>query len=150
MYVFSSQLRLTKLHITCEGTIEDDGYGMLQVRSRVGENATDRCHFSFQYSVLFSGGALASHSVFSFLCTSLCLKSITDPRHSGHFQPECLLLLKRPLREPLTLPGPGSRPLSLFCSLCRPCSLYADKLARSAFHLLFASSGCKLTVDVHT
>ncbi|CAG13322.1 unnamed protein product, partial [Tetraodon nigroviridis] len=27
----SSQMRLTKLHITCEGTIEDDGYGMLQV-----------------------------------------------------------------------------------------------------------------------
>uniref|UniRef100_A0A674PRL4 poly(ADP-ribose) glycohydrolase n=1 Tax=Takifugu rubripes TaxID=31033 RepID=A0A674PRL4_TAKRU len=24
-------IRLTKLHITCEGTIEDDGYGMLQV-----------------------------------------------------------------------------------------------------------------------
>lgn len=48
------------------------------------------------------------------------------------------------------LPGPGSRPLSLFCSLCRPCSLYADRLARSAFHLLFASSCRKLTVDVHT
>lgn len=29
---FSSQTPLTKLHITCEGTIEDDGYGMLQVR----------------------------------------------------------------------------------------------------------------------
>uniref|UniRef100_A0A8C8DV93 poly(ADP-ribose) glycohydrolase n=1 Tax=Oryzias sinensis TaxID=183150 RepID=A0A8C8DV93_9TELE len=28
---FSSQTRLTKLHITCEGTIEDDGSGMLQV-----------------------------------------------------------------------------------------------------------------------
>uniref|UniRef100_A0A667XU69 poly(ADP-ribose) glycohydrolase n=1 Tax=Myripristis murdjan TaxID=586833 RepID=A0A667XU69_9TELE len=27
----SSQSQLTKLHITCEGTIEDDGYGMLQV-----------------------------------------------------------------------------------------------------------------------
>ncbi|KAK9530253.1 hypothetical protein VZT92_011768 [Zoarces viviparus] len=27
----SSQTRLTKIHITCEGTIEDDGYGMLQV-----------------------------------------------------------------------------------------------------------------------
>ncbi|XP_041672062.1 poly(ADP-ribose) glycohydrolase [Cheilinus undulatus] len=27
----SSQTSLTKLHITCEGTIEDDGYGMLQV-----------------------------------------------------------------------------------------------------------------------
>uniref|UniRef100_A0A3Q3EWT2 poly(ADP-ribose) glycohydrolase n=1 Tax=Labrus bergylta TaxID=56723 RepID=A0A3Q3EWT2_9LABR len=27
----SSQTRLTKLHITCEGTIEDDGCGMLQV-----------------------------------------------------------------------------------------------------------------------
>ncbi|XP_039643441.1 poly(ADP-ribose) glycohydrolase isoform X2 [Perca fluviatilis] len=27
----SSQTRLTNLHITCEGTIEDDGYGMLQV-----------------------------------------------------------------------------------------------------------------------
>ncbi|XP_053270156.1 poly(ADP-ribose) glycohydrolase isoform X1 [Pleuronectes platessa] len=27
----SSQTRLTKLHITCEGTIEDDGSGMLQV-----------------------------------------------------------------------------------------------------------------------
>ncbi|KAK7918589.1 hypothetical protein WMY93_009873 [Mugilogobius chulae] len=27
----SSQKRLTRLHITCEGTIEDDGYGMLQV-----------------------------------------------------------------------------------------------------------------------
>ncbi|KAF7669365.1 hypothetical protein LDENG_00199680 [Lucifuga dentata] len=27
----SSQAQLTKLHITCEGTIEDDGYGMLQV-----------------------------------------------------------------------------------------------------------------------
>ncbi|KAI3365169.1 hypothetical protein L3Q82_010271, partial [Scortum barcoo] len=28
---FSSQTQLTKLHITSEGTIEDDGYGMLQV-----------------------------------------------------------------------------------------------------------------------
>lgn len=27
----SSQTRLTRLHITCKGTIEDDGYGMLQV-----------------------------------------------------------------------------------------------------------------------
>ncbi|KAL7372068.1 hypothetical protein ABVT39_009539 [Epinephelus coioides] len=27
----SSKTKLTKLHITCEGTIEDDGYGMLQV-----------------------------------------------------------------------------------------------------------------------
>lgn len=27
----SSKTQLTKLHITCEGTIEDDGYGMLQV-----------------------------------------------------------------------------------------------------------------------
>ncbi|XP_054454734.1 poly(ADP-ribose) glycohydrolase isoform X2 [Anoplopoma fimbria] len=27
----SSQTRLTKLHITCEGSIEDDGHGMLQV-----------------------------------------------------------------------------------------------------------------------
>lgn len=27
----SSQTKLTKLHITCEGTIEEDGYGMLQV-----------------------------------------------------------------------------------------------------------------------
>lgn len=27
----SSQTQLTHLHITCEGTIEDDGYGMLQV-----------------------------------------------------------------------------------------------------------------------
>ncbi|XP_075313687.1 poly(ADP-ribose) glycohydrolase [Odontesthes bonariensis] len=27
----SSQTQLTKLHIACEGTIEDDGYGMLQV-----------------------------------------------------------------------------------------------------------------------
>ncbi|XP_059181255.1 poly(ADP-ribose) glycohydrolase isoform X2 [Centropristis striata] len=27
----SSQTQLTKLHITCEGTIEDDGHGMLQV-----------------------------------------------------------------------------------------------------------------------
>ncbi|XP_058507444.1 poly(ADP-ribose) glycohydrolase isoform X1 [Solea solea] len=27
----SCQTRLTRLHITCEGTIEDDGYGMLQV-----------------------------------------------------------------------------------------------------------------------
>uniref|UniRef100_A0A667WPI4 poly(ADP-ribose) glycohydrolase n=1 Tax=Myripristis murdjan TaxID=586833 RepID=A0A667WPI4_9TELE len=27
----SSQTQLTRLHITCEGTIEDDGYGMLQV-----------------------------------------------------------------------------------------------------------------------
>ncbi|XP_061084581.1 poly(ADP-ribose) glycohydrolase-like [Conger conger] len=27
----SSQTRLTRLHITCEGTIEDQGYGMLQV-----------------------------------------------------------------------------------------------------------------------
>lgn len=34
---FSSQTKLTKLHITCEGTIEDDGYGMLQVRCRGGE-----------------------------------------------------------------------------------------------------------------
>ncbi|XP_039990905.1 poly(ADP-ribose) glycohydrolase isoform X2 [Xiphias gladius] len=27
----SSQTQLTKLHITCEGNVEDDGYGMLQV-----------------------------------------------------------------------------------------------------------------------
>lgn len=31
---FSSKTLLTKLHITCKGTIEDDGYGMLQVRRR--------------------------------------------------------------------------------------------------------------------
>lgn len=55
------------------------------------------------------------------------------------------------LREPLTRCwGRGSRPLSLFCPLCRLCSLYADRPARSAFHLLFASSCHKLTVDVHT
>ena len=29
---FSSKTLLTNLHITCEGTIEDNGYGMLQVR----------------------------------------------------------------------------------------------------------------------
>lgn len=113
-------------------------------------------HFSFQYSLLLSGGALVSHPVVFFcfffsLSTSLCRKSITEPRHSGHFQPECLRLLKRPLRGAFgTFPGLGSRPLSLFCSLCRPCSCYADRLARSAFHLLFASSCCKLTADVHT
>ncbi|KAJ0060742.1 hypothetical protein NL108_018037, partial [Boleophthalmus pectinirostris] len=28
---FSSQKQLTRLHVTCEGTIEDDGHGMLQV-----------------------------------------------------------------------------------------------------------------------
>ncbi|KAK1905325.1 Poly(ADP-ribose) glycohydrolase [Dissostichus eleginoides] len=28
---YSSQTQLKRLHITCEGTIEDDGYGMLQV-----------------------------------------------------------------------------------------------------------------------
>lgn len=88
---------------------------------------------------------------FFSLSTSLCRKSITEPRHSGHFQPECLRLLKRPLRGAFgTFPGLGSRPLSLFCSLCRPCSCYADRLARSAFHLLFASSCRKLTADVHT
>lgn len=32
----SSQTKLTKLHITCEGTIEKDGYGMLQVKHRGG------------------------------------------------------------------------------------------------------------------
>lgn len=80
-------------------------------------------------------------------CFSFCLLS----KDCRDFHPECLLLLKRPLREPLTRCwGRGSRPLSLFCSLCRLCSLYADRLARSAFHLLFASSCHKLTVDVHT
>lgn len=34
---FSLQTKLTKLHITCEGTIEDGGYGMLQVRCRGGQ-----------------------------------------------------------------------------------------------------------------
>lgn len=29
----SSQKQLTRLHISCRGTIEDDGYGMLQVRN---------------------------------------------------------------------------------------------------------------------
>ncbi|XP_078480054.1 LOW QUALITY PROTEIN: poly(ADP-ribose) glycohydrolase-like [Lampetra planeri] len=31
LFSSSSQTQLTRLHITCEGTIEDDGYGMLQV-----------------------------------------------------------------------------------------------------------------------
>lgn len=86
---------------------------------------------------------------------SLCWKSITEPPHSGVFQPECLLLLKRPLREPVThcrecVLGLGSRPLSLLCSLCRSGFRYSVRTARSAFHLLFASSCHKLTVDVHT
>lgn len=46
--------------------------------------------------------------------------------------------------------GLRSCPLSLFCSLCRPCFLYSVRLAHCAFHLLFASSCHKLTVDVHT
>ncbi|KAJ4941099.1 hypothetical protein JOQ06_027386 [Pogonophryne albipinna] len=87
---FSSEAQLTNLHITCEGTIEDDGYGMLQ--------------------------------------------SVTKPPHSGVFHPECLRLLKRPLRELVArrrecVLGPGSRPLSLLCSLCRPCFLYSVDFA---------------------
>lgn len=31
LFSLSSQKQLTRLHITCQGTIEDDGYGMLQV-----------------------------------------------------------------------------------------------------------------------
>lgn len=31
LFLSSSQTHLTRLHITYEGTIEDDGYGMLQV-----------------------------------------------------------------------------------------------------------------------
>lgn len=31
VFPFSSQKQLTRLHITCEGTIEENGYGMLQV-----------------------------------------------------------------------------------------------------------------------
>lgn len=31
--ILSSTTQLTRLHITCEGTIEDQGYGMLQVNS---------------------------------------------------------------------------------------------------------------------
>lgn len=30
-FLSSSQTQLTRLHITCEGTIEEHGYGMLQV-----------------------------------------------------------------------------------------------------------------------
>lgn len=29
----SSQALLTRLHVTCEGIIEENGYGMLQVRA---------------------------------------------------------------------------------------------------------------------
>lgn len=39
---FSSQTKLTKLHITCEGTIEDDGHGMLQVRHRGGSKKKEK------------------------------------------------------------------------------------------------------------
>lgn len=125
---------------------------MLQVRSwQVNLRNLDRMlsfgllflrlrYFSMEELLLF---------ILPVLC--LCHKSIAESKHCGDFHPECLLLLKRPLREPLTRCwGRGSRPLSLFCSLCRLCSLYADRLARSAFHLLFASSCHKLTVDVHT
>lgn len=128
---------------------------MLQVRSltsqseELGQNAVIWT-FLFETSVLFSGGALSFHPA-CFLPSSIRRESIAESKHRGDFHPECLLLLKRPLREPLTRCwGRGSRPLSLFCSLCRLCSLYADRLARSAFHLLFASSCHKLTVDVHT
>lgn len=70
------------------------------------------------------------------------------------FHPECLLLLKRPLREHLMCRrefalGLGSRPLSLLCSLGRRYFLYTVRMACSGFHLLFASSCHKLTVDVH-
>ncbi len=41
---FSSKKQLTRLHITCKGTIEDEGYGMLQVRmSCMGSFDCDIC-----------------------------------------------------------------------------------------------------------
>lgn len=33
VFLSSSQKQLTRLHISCRGTIEDNGYGMLQVRN---------------------------------------------------------------------------------------------------------------------
>lgn len=131
MYVFSSQMRLTKLHITCEGTIEDDGHGMLQVRSR---EDLRRLPFPMEVLLLLS------------VCRSLWRKSITEPRRSGDFQPECLLLLKRPLREPLTrCRGPGSRPLSLFCSPCFPFTLTGSPAVHFTFCLPLVAPSWQLT-----
>lgn len=79
----------------------------------------------------------------------------TEPPLFGVFHPDCLPLLKRPVREPVShqrecVLGLGSRPLSLLRSKCRPSFLYTVRMARFAFHLLFASSCHKLTADVHT
>ncbi|XP_028983377.1 poly(ADP-ribose) glycohydrolase [Betta splendens] len=43
----SSQTQLTQLHITCEGTIEEDGYGMLQV----------------DFANMFVGGGVTGHGL---------------------------------------------------------------------------------------
>lgn len=142
---FSSQTPLTKLHITCEGTIEDDGYGMLQVReSMQGMHKLER---------LEPIESLPKRAV--WVCLAPILFPFTEPPRSRVFHPECLLLLKRPLREHLMCRrefalGLGSRPLSLLCSLRRRYFLYTVRMACSGFHLLFASSCHKLTVDVHT
>lgn len=97
-----------------------------------------------------------SFSILCFLVEELffasCVfffKSVTEPRRT--FSTRMLTAAEKAFEGAFdALPGPGSRPLSLSCSLCRPCSLYADRLAHSAFHLLFASSCRKLTVDMHT
>lgn len=47
-----------------------------------------------------------------------------------------------------TSPGPGVEASEPLLTLGRPRSLYADRLARGAFHLSLDSSCRKLTVDV--
>lgn len=50
VFLLSSQKRLTRLHISCRGTIEDDGYGMLQVRNPL----ISMVHLQKPLSVLFN------------------------------------------------------------------------------------------------
>jgi len=104
---------------------------------------------NLQKLLFLEGSVGQAHPLFPLL------KSVTVSPHCGVLHPECLLLLKRPLREPVTCQrecvlGLGSRLLALFCSLCRACFLCTVRMARSGFHLLFASTCHKLTVDVHT
>lgn len=116
---------------------------------KLGQKAVIWTFFSFKTLVLFSAGALAFHSA-CFLSSSLCRKSIAESRHCEVFTQNAYCCWKGLWGSLWRVAGAGGRGLWAFSALCRLCSLSADRLARSAFHLLSASSFHKLTVDVHT
>ncbi|MEQ2308996.1 hypothetical protein AMECASPLE_034066, partial [Ameca splendens] len=132
----SSQTLLTRLHITCEGTIEDDGYGMLQVRPLLE---------------VYTSVNIVLHG-----CTRSYFLSVVVVHYASSFwslSPRMLSTAEKgPLGEPVArqrqfVLGLGSSPLGLG-SLCRPSVLNAVSTALFDFHLLFAISCHRLTVDV--